>query len=84
MSKLFSVFVLLSVFISTAFAFDVATLNDQTFLHENTTAPDATLMPYKTIEQAIEQFLIRKGLVQKTPRGRIAMPKAYEWIQQTE
>ena len=38
----------------------------------------------QTLEQAVEPFLMRQGFVQKTPRGRIALPKAYEWIGKEE
>jgi Holliday junction DNA helicase RuvB len=34
----------------------------------------------QTLEQAVEPFLMRRGLMQKTPRGRVALPKAAEWI----
>lgn len=31
----------------------------------------------ETIEDVIEPFLIQQGFIQRTPRGRLAMPKAY-------
>jgi Holliday junction DNA helicase RuvB len=34
----------------------------------------------ETIEQAQEGFLLRKGFIQKTPRGRVALPKAIDWV----
>jgi len=34
----------------------------------------------ETLEQVTESFLIRKGFVQKTPRGRVALPKAVDWV----
>lgn len=33
-----------------------------------------------TLEEVYEPFLIRKGFIQRTPRGRIATPKAYELL----
>ena len=34
----------------------------------------------ETIEQAVEPFLIRKGFVRKGPRGRVALPRAYDRV----
>jgi holliday junction DNA helicase RuvB len=34
-----------------------------------------------TIEDVIEPYLIRHGLLERTPRGRVASPSAYEHIQ---
>ena len=31
-----------------------------------------------TIEDVIEPFLIQQGFIQRTPRGRIASPRAYQ------
>ena len=31
-----------------------------------------------TIEDVLEPYLIQQGFVMRTPRGRVAMPKAYE------
>jgi len=36
--------------------------------------------PKDTIEEVYEPFLIQKGFLQKTPRGRIATPKAFEHL----
>jgi holliday junction DNA helicase RuvB len=33
-----------------------------------------------TIEDAVEPFLLRRGLLQRTPRGRVATPSAYEHL----
>jgi len=33
-----------------------------------------------TIEEVYEPFLIQEGLIQKTPRGRVASPQAYEHL----
>jgi Holliday junction DNA helicase RuvB len=33
-----------------------------------------------TIEEVIEPYLIQMGLIERTPRGRIATPKAYEHL----
>ncbi|HHP50338.1 MAG TPA: Holliday junction branch migration DNA helicase RuvB [Moorella mulderi] len=33
-----------------------------------------------TIEEVYEPFLIQRGLLQRTPRGRVATPKAYEHL----
>ena len=30
------------------------------------------------IEEVIEPFLVREGFVMRTPRGRVACPRAYE------
>ena len=30
-----------------------------------------------TIENEIEPYLIQQGFIQRTPRGRVAMPRAY-------
>ncbi len=35
----------------------------------------------ETIEDAYEPFLIQKGLLQRTPRGRVVTPAAYEHMQ---
>lgn len=34
----------------------------------------------ETLEQTVEPFLMRKGLVQKSPRGRIPLPRAFEKV----
>jgi Holliday junction DNA helicase RuvB len=34
----------------------------------------------QTIEDIYEPFLIRKGLIERTPRGRRAMPSAFEYL----
>jgi Holliday junction DNA helicase RuvB len=34
----------------------------------------------ETIEEVIEPYLIQQGLLEKTPRGRIATKKAYEHL----
>ena len=36
----------------------------------------------ETVAQSIEPFLMRHGLLRKTPRGRVALPRAAEWIGQ--
>jgi Holliday junction DNA helicase RuvB len=33
-----------------------------------------------TLENEVEPFLIQQGLLQRTPRGRVAMPRAYEHL----
>jgi Holliday junction DNA helicase RuvB len=33
-----------------------------------------------TLENEVEPFLIKQGLLQRTPRGRVAMPRAYEHL----
>jgi holliday junction DNA helicase RuvB len=33
-----------------------------------------------TVEDAVEPFLLRRGLLQRTPRGRVATPAAYEHL----
>jgi Holliday junction DNA helicase RuvB len=35
-----------------------------------------------TIEDVIEPYLIRQGLLERTPRGRVASPEAYSHLQQ--
>jgi holliday junction DNA helicase RuvB len=37
-----------------------------------------------TIEDAYEPFLLQKGLVQRTPRGRVATPRAFEHLGSNE
>lgn len=34
----------------------------------------------KTIEEVYEPFLIKEGYIQRTPRGRIALDKAYTYL----
>jgi Holliday junction DNA helicase RuvB len=34
----------------------------------------------ETVEDVYEPFLIQQGLIARTPRGRIAMPSAWEHI----
>ena len=34
----------------------------------------------ETVESVAEPFLVRQGLVARTPRGRVAMPAAYEHL----
>ena len=34
----------------------------------------------KTIEEVYEPFLIKEGYIQRTPRGRIALDKAYRYL----
>ena len=34
----------------------------------------------ETVEDMYEPFLIQKGLIARTPRGRIAMPAAYHHL----
>jgi len=41
----------------------------------------ATGEEMSTIEDVIEPYLIRLGLLERTPRGRIASPEAYSHIQ---
>ncbi len=41
----------------------------------------ATGEEQSTIEDVIEPYLIRQGLLERTPRGRIASPEAYSHIQ---
>lgn len=36
-----------------------------------------------TIEEVIEPYLIQMGLIERTPRGRVATPKAYEHLKIT-
>ena len=33
--------------------------------------------PAETVEDVYEPFLIREGLLMRTPRGRVAMPEAW-------
>ena len=33
-----------------------------------------------TLEDVYEPFLIQRGFIQRTPRGRIATPKAYAYL----
>ena len=33
-----------------------------------------------TIEDVYEPYLLQEGLIARTPRGRVAMPKAYRHI----
>lgn len=40
----------------------------------------ATGEEMSTIEDVLEPYLIRKGLLERTPRGRIASPSAYEHL----
>lgn len=41
----------------------------------------ATGEEQSTIEDVIEPYLIRQGLIERTPRGRIASPEAYSHLQ---
>jgi Holliday junction DNA helicase RuvB len=34
----------------------------------------------ETIEDVYEPFLIQQGMIARTPRGRVAMPLAYEHL----
>ena len=34
----------------------------------------------RTIEEVYEPYLIKEGFLQRTPRGRKALPKAYEHL----
>ncbi len=34
----------------------------------------------ETIEDAYEPFLLQRGLLQRTPRGRVAMPEAFRHL----
>jgi Holliday junction DNA helicase RuvB len=34
----------------------------------------------ETVEDVYEPFLIQQGLIARTPRGRVAMPAAYEHL----
>ena len=34
----------------------------------------------KTIEEVYEPYLIKEGFIQRTPRGRIAQPKACDYF----
>lgn len=43
----------------------------------------ATGEEQSTIEDVIEPYLIRQGLLERTPRGRVASPDAYSHIQET-
>jgi Holliday junction DNA helicase RuvB len=36
-----------------------------------------------TIEDAYEPFLLQQGLVQRTPKGRVATPRAFEHLGMT-
>lgn len=38
-------------------------------------------VPPDTLEDDIEPFLLRSGLIQRTPRGRVVTPSAYEHLQ---
>lgn len=38
----------------------------------------------QTVSQAIEPFLMRKGLVRKGPRGRVALPRAFDKVGRRE
>ncbi|MCA9368502.1 Holliday junction branch migration DNA helicase RuvB, partial [Candidatus Kaiserbacteria bacterium] len=37
-----------------------------------------------TIEDVIEPYLIRHGLLERTPRGRVASPEAYSHLEENE
>ena len=41
----------------------------------------ATGEEMSTIEDVIEPYLIRHGLLERTPRGRVASPDAYAHLQ---
>ena len=41
----------------------------------------ATGEEMSTIEDVIEPYLIRLGLLERTPRGRVATPEAYSHLQ---
>ncbi len=43
----------------------------------------ATGEEQSTIEDVIEPYLIRQGLIERTPRGRTASPEAYSHLQQS-
>jgi Holliday junction DNA helicase RuvB len=45
-----------------------------------TTLAAATNEEEATIEDVIEPYLIQRGLLERTPRGRTATPKAYEHL----
>jgi Holliday junction DNA helicase RuvB len=34
----------------------------------------------ETVEDVYEPFLIQQGFISRTPRGRVAMPAAYEHL----
>jgi len=34
----------------------------------------------ETVESVVEPFLVRQGFIQRTPRGRVATPRAYEHL----
>ena len=38
----------------------------------------------KTIEEVYEPFLIKQGFIQRTPRGRIALDKTYEYLKKLQ
>ena len=38
----------------------------------------------KTIEEVYEPFLIKQGFIQRTPRGRIALDKTYEYLKKPQ
>lgn len=38
------------------------------------------LFRYATIEDVYEPYLLQLGFISKTPRGRVAMPRAYEHL----
>ena len=40
----------------------------------------ATAQELETIEEVIEPFLLQLGFLQRTPRGRLATPKAYQHL----
>ncbi|MCA8995409.1 MAG: Holliday junction branch migration DNA helicase RuvB [Planctomycetaceae bacterium] len=40
-------------------------------------------VPPDTLEDDIEPFLLRSGLIQRTPRGRVTTPKAYDHLGRT-
>ncbi len=46
-----------------------------------TTIAAATGEEQSTIEDVIEPYLIRQGLIERTPRGRVASPAAYSHLQ---
>ena len=35
----------------------------------------------KTIEEVYEPYLIKEGFIQRTPRGRIALDKTYQYLE---
>lgn len=45
-----------------------------------TTLSAATAQEIETIEEVVEPFLLQLGFLQRTPRGRLATPKAYQHL----